>query len=250
MSVSDEHIEEMVQGIRPESDDLDQARAVRSRLRSAFRGVAASDALAERIRGQLATAMRRGEAQPHRARRIIWRLAPLAAAAAVAVAAIIFVSNLAQPRTAQAELASIHEKNQSASIMHHSDDPDKLAAFLKEKLGAAAALPKGDDVDLCGCSTVKFRGKSVASYMVRIGGKRVSIVIARVDPDSLGFGHKFSRGERTFWGCGSGPCNMVSMILGGHTYFAVGEASHDELTGVLMRLLQGSDAAGTSLPPR
>ena len=254
MSVSDEHFEEMVQGIRPESDDLDQAqrqdlaeaRAIRSRLRSAFENVVASDALAERIRGQLATTTKRDETRAFRARRIIWRLAPLAAVAAVVVVAMIFVSNLSQPGTAQAELASIHEGNLSSSTMRYGDDPAKLAAFLRQKLGTEPALPKGDDVDLYGCCTVKFRGKSVVSYMVRLGGKRVSIVIASVDPDTLGFRHKFTQSGRTFWGCGSGPCSMVSMVLGDYTYIAVGETGHDELTSVLMRLLPAGNAAGGS----
>lgn len=243
MNVDDGHFERTGRGSRPESDELTgQACAVRSRLRSAFQRVGANEALTERIHRQLAAASTRDRPQPHRTRRIVWRLMPLAAAAVVVIVATAFLANLGQPRSAQAELASIHETNvraEASDALHHKDDPVKLAAFLEDKLGTPAALPKGDDVDFCGCCTVSFRGESVASYMLSVDGEQVSIVIAGVDPDKLSFGRKFSRYGRTFWACRSGPCDMVGTILGDYTYFAVGNVGHEKLTNILTRLVRG-----------
>jgi len=252
MKLTDEQLEEVLQGRRPAPGDLDEsqrrqlaeAAAVRDRLRAAFETVSAPEALADRIRSQLADGPE-GQSgdRPHKPNiiRIVGRLVPLAAAAAVLIAVVPMLLNMGGPKpaaAAQAQLASIHEANlKEKDHLHHKGDRDKLAVFLARKLGTPAALPQGDDVDFCGCGTTRFRSKTVATYMLNLSGRRVSIVITNVDPGTLGFQHKFARAGRTFWACGFGDCRMVAMRLGQHTYFAVGETSHDDLIDVLVRLL-------------
>ena len=239
MKFTDEQLEEVLQGQRPQPTDLDdaqrrqlaEARAVRNRLRSAFAGVGAGDLLAARVRSQQAAGLLRT------ARRWL----PLAAAAAALIALGPLLMQLIAPRhagAAQAELASIHEANlKPGGQLQAVRDRHHLEAFLAEKLSARPALPRGDDVNFCGCCTARFRGRDVTSYMIDVSGERISIIIGQVDPDTLSFGHKFSRDGRTFWGCGSGKCRMVAMRLGEYTYFAVGETGHEALTDVLVRLL-------------
>ena len=243
MKLTDEQLEEVLLGERPQPDDLDEAqrrqlaeaRAVRERLRSAFAGVGADESLAARIRSAMGPAPRTGVIRAAR------RWLPLAAAAAALIALGPLLMQLVSPQragAAQAELASIHEANlKPGGPLKDIRDRHKLEAFLADKLDARPALPSGDDVNFCGCCTARFRGRDVTSYMIDVSGERISIIIGQVDPDTLSFGHKFSRDGRTFWGCGSGKCRMVAMRLGEYTYFAVGETGHEALTDVLVRLL-------------
>jgi hypothetical protein len=249
MKLTEEQFEDVVLGRLDEPDDLDEtqrqrlaeARAVHNRLRSAFVPVQAGQALADRIRAQLATETQSSVPQEHpRRRHIVWKLAPLAAAAMIVAG--ILVMQLVKPPTAQAELASIHEANtQPQGPLHHETNRAKLAAFLKQKLGTTPALPRGDDVNFCGGCTTRFQGKPVVSYMLELDGRRVSIIITKIDPDTLGFGRKYSRNGRTFWGCGHDKCRMAGMLLGDYTYFAVGETNHENLINILIRLLPESN---------
>jgi hypothetical protein len=222
MKLSDEQLEEVLLGQRPQPDDLDEAQQRQL-------------AEAQAVRAQLDRPPRAGVIRAAR------RWLPLAAAAAALIALGPLLMQLIAPRpavAAQAELAAIHRANlQPGGPLHAIRDRQKLEAFLTEKLGTRPALPTGDDVDFCGCCTARFRGRDVTSYMLDVAGERISVIIGKVDPSTLSFGHEFSRGGRRFWGCGSGKCRMVAMRLGDYTYFAVGETGHDALIDVLTRLL-------------
>lgn len=257
--LTDEQLQDVMLGAAEESDHLAacescssrlrEMQAVRDRLRSAFASVEAGDELPERIRGKLRE-VSRGRAAPVRMRgRLIrpWPLVPALAAAAVLVVGLGVYLYMAWPSpamAAQAELASIHghnvdEDNHRPGKFYTSADPQKVAAYLKDRLGFAPAFPRLDKgMEIRGCCVAHFRGTIVGSYVVDTPRGVLSVIVATDTPQSMGLEHAFDSQSRSFWTGGYAKCNMTAVRLGGFTYCAVGEVEQELLTEILTRLIK------------
>jgi hypothetical protein len=140
---------------------------------------------------------------------------------------------------AQEELANIHEHNISGSHSFYSDsDPDKLAAYFKEKLGFDISMPKSDQgLSLRGCCVRHFRETIAGSYVVETDAGVMSIVVVTDKPKSLGMGQKYEHNGEALWKSEFAKCKMVTVRIGDYSYCAVGEISHDYLEDLLLKLL-------------
>jgi hypothetical protein len=228
-------------------DRLAEKRAIAARLRSAFDSVKAGPALAEQIRIRLSTAA--GPAmtvQPilhkrvdHHIRRLWPALVAAAALVAVLVPLSLYFGTPSAAEAAQAALVRIHRENLARGHEFVSEaDPEKLAAYFKDKLGFNPRLPElGRGMALRGCCVRHFRGRIVGSYVVATPQGVMSVVVVTDKPESLGISSQFTKGRQTYWKSTFARCRMVSVRIGNYTYCAVGEISHEYLTELLSRLV-------------
>jgi hypothetical protein len=256
--LSDEQFEDAVREAGPGSPHLqecgecrrrlEELRAIRGRLQSAFASVTAPEALRERMRaaaGAGPEAVALPAPQPPRAggalrsplRRWAW---PLAAAAAVLAAAIplaIFLNQPSRAEAAQRELVQIHQQNLTDGHGFFSDDePNKLAAYFREKLGFVPAMPKlNQGMAIRGCCVAHFRGKIAGSYVVDTPHGVVSVIVVTDPPASIGLAR---REGQAVWEGNLGMCNMAAVRVGDYTYTAVGEVSQPSLTQLLGLLVR------------
>jgi len=252
MTLTNEQLEAILAGEQASPDGLDaadrarldEARAVRTRLQSAFASIEAGAPLTERLSAALRSASEAGAAPtptPVRRGRVIglarW-LAPVGVAAAVLlVTALVGSGGSAAP----AELARIHEDNLAAGKgFLRASDAEQVAEHLQAGVGFAPKLaPSGAGADLVGCSVAEFRGRATATYLLAVGGQKVSVIVTDEAPQDMGL----------VCGCGcgmtecacfhTGQCggrNIISVRLEGRTYSAVGSASPDVLKRILTRL--------------
>lgn len=254
--LNDEQLDDILQDRAPEPDHLARCqscrdrlaerRAVRARLRSAFASVRASEELAERIRryvGQAATGGPPGVAPgPGRTIRLQRWLVPVTAAAAVFLMGAVALYLFTRPEPAmgaQAELAQIHRDGQSPHTELYSDaDPKALAAHLKDRLGFSPAVPKlGAGMSLRGCCVAHFRDQPVGSYVVDTPRGAISVIVVTQAPESLGMKRTVRRGAHSYMAGSFARCNMVTSVLGGYTYCAVGEVPTDMLADLLEQLV-------------
>jgi hypothetical protein len=229
---------------------LKEKRAITGRLRTAFASIKASSVLAERIRSRLNTATEPAmTAQPiqdtHLGNHIkrLKRLWPTFAAAAAVLLILVPLSLYfgapSSAEAAQAELVRIHKENLAADHEFMSEaDPEKLAAYFKDKLGFNPRLPELDrGMALRGCCVRHFRGRIVGSYVVDTPEGVMSIIVVTDKPESLGISSRFAKDQQTYWKSSFAKCNMVSVRIGNYTYCAVDEISHEYLAELLSRLV-------------
>jgi hypothetical protein len=260
--LTDQQLEEILQGTAPESAHLEECelcrgrlsefRALQSRLRVAFTSVHADQKLSERVRSRLNhasagsnTVQPGGKKAPSQIYRLFWRAA--AAAAVLLLIAIPLSVYLGTPRTAaaaQAELVQIYQHSVSPHTELHADaDPAKLAEYLKGKLGFRPAFPRlGAGMSLRGCCVTHFLNEPVGSYVVETPQGIISLIVVKQDSKSLGLEDKLRRGDHTYMAGSYAKCKMVTSELGGYTYCAVGEVPHAFLADLLDQLvLYGQD---------
>lgn len=227
-------------------DRLAESRAIRSRLRSAFDGVHAPRELAERIRsrtGRPISRLARGARGGGRATRLIRWALPLTAAAAallIAVPLIVFFTGPSPAGAAQAELFNIHRHSLSDHAEIYSDaDPESLAKFIRNKLGFTPAFPRlGAGMSLRGCCIAYFRDKPVGSYVVDTPRGVISIIVVTETPKALGMTDTLRHGGRTYPAGAFAKSNMVTSVLDGYTYCAVGEVPGELLADLLAQLVR------------
>ena len=210
-------------------DRLAQQRQMRAAVQSAFAGVRAPAALAQRVQA----ALDRPRAKVIRLRWIV----PLAAAAAMILAAGLAV-HLFQSQPVRAGLIDIHERNLAAGHGFYTEaDPAKLAAYMKGQLGFEPGVPTlGEGMALRGCCVAHFRNRPVGSYVVDTPRGAVSVIVVTDTPELIGIERTVQRDDQTF-GVGSfARCNMATLRLNDYTYCAVGEVSIDDLVDLLGRL--------------
>lgn len=227
-------------------DRLAERRVIRSRLRSAFDAVHASEELTERIRSQISRPILRKPTSIHSGsdrtvRLYRWAL-PLTAAAAVFLIGITVFLVLTKPESAMAapaELFQLHQHNLSPHTELYSDaDPKALAGFLKDELGFKPAFPRLDaGMSLRGCCVSHFRRKPVGSYVVDTPRGVISVIVVTESPESLGMMDTLRRDGHTYMAGSFAKCNMVTLQLRGYTYCAVGEVPHELLIDLLERLV-------------
>lgn len=266
---SDEQLEEILQGRQPEPADLDtgskrrvaEMRAVRERLRSAFASVHAGGAFAERLGQRLTAAAKPTPVRRPTSRRVLrpwfWRVGlPAVAAAAVLLIGVPLWMHWSGPgdSSAQAALVGIHRSILSpppGMEFIEDDDPERVASWLKERVGVAPTVPCGSSGAAVKCCCVsKFRGKRVGSYMLQCPKGAVTVVLTEDTPGSMRLRHSKVRNGWTFWTCEYGPCKIAATRVGNLTYCVVGETSHDVLLGVLDQILgTGATPAGAPALP-
>jgi anti-sigma factor RsiW len=246
--LTDEQFEDLLQGTAPEPahlaecpacrDRLAEQRAVRDRLRAAMSSVHADQALAERIRrSMVAPASATQEPRRFRLSRAAWT--SLAAAAIVMLALTAGVFMISAPESAQAELVRIHEANLAdGRNFFTSDDPAKLAEYLKTQLGFEPATPRLDQgLNMRGCCVTHFKGQVVGSYVVGTPHHGLlSIIVVPQTPEQLRMDHQFTAGGQGFWSDTFATNHMVAVRLGDFTYCAIGEVPQDLLTQILLAL--------------
>jgi len=245
MKLTPEQIEDILSGQTPQGDGLDaedlarleEARAMRTRLRSAFDSTHASEALADKVRAGLRNA-------PAARGRIIhfpMQWLPIATAAAFLIIAPILYS-LWEPEPAQAgtmELANIHKVNLTVPEgFYATGDRGEIKAYFKKKLGfTPKLLDQCPELSIVGCCVTELQGKTIATYVVKLDDTKASIIISEDWPKKLGLG----------CGCGhphckcvhNGQCGgltIVSVRLGERSYSVVGALPAESLRGVLERL--------------
>lgn len=215
--------------------------ALRERLRSAFASIHADRTLSDSIRTKLRaeTARQRRRA---RARRLAWRLVPLAAAAAVVITAIGLFVGSGRTDTATAatmELHRIHQENLAGGPgFLRTDDPKQIEAHFKRELGFVPRVHRSEGaVQLIGFRIASFQGQAVANYMVKGKAGEISIIVTKGHPKALGLccdcGHQ---GCSCFHEGRCKDCTIVGVQIGGRSYCAVGNVSKKDLQDVLALL--------------
>ena len=121
------------------------------------------------------------------------------------------------------------------------EDPGRLSDYLESEVGhRPAMLCTGSGLDLCGCCVREFRGKPVASYVVKWKGTPVSVVAVPRSPAALGMvpAKGKTAASRDLWQARHGCCNLASVRVGEYSYCAIGQVTQDELVAVLGTLLE------------
>ncbi|MBM4026588.1 MAG: hypothetical protein FJ280_14485 [Planctomycetes bacterium] len=256
--LTDEQLEEILQGHAKASEHVDrcpvcqarlsQARVLARRVRQAFSSIHAGSELAERIRARTAAGRPAGGTRlgsrviPVRGRRQMW--SGLAVAAAVLMMVMLRSSPMGMlPRThaVPAALAGIHRTNLDflEQLLAEHGSPRECEC-PKSKSAKGAAMPccqRG--LCLCGCQVREFQGRPVECCVVREpNGPAISVVLVPDSPRALGL----TRAARTtgaghaIWQASSGPCNIASVRLGNASCCVMGETSQEVLIALLNAL--------------
>jgi hypothetical protein len=259
--LTEEQFEDLLQGKLKADEHLEQCtecrkrltekEALAGRLREAFVNVEVSSDFAEQLRKQIQETSSSAKTvritdHPglHRRRNRI--LSGLAAAAVLMIVAIpvgIYVSDAKQAQASQSELVKMHDMHVNAdpSDLLVSNDPEILAAHLKNELGFKPHYPKlGQGLNVRACCVHHFQGKMVGSYVVGTTGKDIiSIIVVTDTPKKLGM-KKMDTPDETghqFWKSSYAHCRMVTVRLDKYSYCAVGVVEHQQLYDILRRLL-------------
>ncbi len=255
--LTDEQIEDILQGSASEPEEMDERdrrylsrmRAVRRRLRSSFASVTAGDNLKNRVLSAIRAERGKASGRRRRVYRTMRIFVPLAAAAAVLIAAgIIPLFNTGGPEPAMAarsELAKIHLRHKGIDRTDHAcackcKDMNKASAWLRKKLGSDIVIPDCcNEVHLLvACDMEKFCGRNVGCYVLQTqSGKIVSVVVTPDSPDDMDLKHKGRRNGRDLWWCKYKTCRIAAFRLNGLTYCIVGEVPHEELFKIVDHIL-------------
>lgn len=254
MKLTDEQFEAILAGTQDEPADLSEderlqlaeASAVRGRLRAAFSSVTAGERLGERIgaalRAQADGQTARSRKPPRRAIRLSWRLAPIGVAAAALVAvALLFNFTADRAAASPAELARIHNDNLAAGgEFLTTASGTRAAEHLTSRLGFTPRIcPTDERTTLIGCSVVEFHGRRTATYLLAVGGRKVSVIVTAETPKEMHLPCGCGCGITDCACYHTGRCgedNIVSIRLGDYSYNAVGAAPPETLKGILARL--------------
>ena len=227
-------------------------RALGQRVRKVFESIEAGDDLRNRIHAAVANKPQNGSrataAVPFRnrtARRFYPFLGAAAAVILVAVPLAHFLGRTTVANASQLELLEIHHHN----LSEHSDmmtdlDPESVEAYFEEHLDHAPdVVVTGAGLNLCGCRVQSFRGQPVGSYLVETSRAKVTVIALREMPEALGMKElaDLSTPDVPIWGATCECCNMAAARVSGRTYYALGEASHEELSLVLLTLAASSN---------
>ena len=255
MTLTNEQLESILAGEQgepagldaAERQGLDEARAVRARLKSAFASVTAGAPLTRRIATALHAAPGAETAPPPttpsrgRVIRLARWLAPVGVAAAVLVATAFLDFGGAPAAAAPAELARIHDDNLAeAKGFFRAGDAGQVAEHLRAGVGFVPRVAAGGaEAKLVGCSVAEFHGRATATYLLAVAGEKISVIVTDEAPQEMGLVCGCGCGLRDCECFHTGQCggnNIISVRVAGRTYSAVGAASSDVLKGVLRRL--------------
>ena len=226
-------------------------RVLGEHVRKAFNSIEADNDLRNRIHAAVANNPQDGShatAPASFRNRAPRRLYPFLAAAAavilVAVPVAHFLGRTSQANASQLELLRIHHHN----LSEHGDmmtdlDPKSVEAYFEEYLDHAPdVVATGRGLNYCGCRVQTYRGQPVGSYVVDTSGAKVTVLTLQEMPEALGMKKMLglSTAGHITWVATCECCNMAAVRVSGQTYYALGEASHEELNLVLVTLAASS----------
>jgi hypothetical protein len=253
--LTDEQLEDMVQGRceAPEHvdqcpqcrDRLSEKRALARRVSQAFPSIHAGAGLAGRIRAEIAAARpttgtkARPSIIPLRTRRHIW--SGLALAAAILIVAIprsLHLDTAARVTAAQTALAGIHRINlDSLEQLMEDDGAARRCQCLAGRMDDGTPMPcctRG--LCMCGCRMRDFQGHSVPSCVVEEPNTPpVSVVLIPESPEALGMTldtGKTATGQ-AIWHATCGACNMASVRMGHGSCCVIGAVPEEKLVALL-----------------
>jgi hypothetical protein len=135
-------------------------------------------------------------------------------------------------------LASIHTAAKQNDYMKCCD-PGELCQTMSRACGQTVRVPAlSSSCALLGGKLAKFRGRTVAAFLLQYHDRRVTVLQLDMPISSLGFRH-LTRNDRVAWArCGFQTCAMMALQApGAPTFVAVGELPHEQLRTVLMPFL-------------
>jgi hypothetical protein len=224
---------------------LEELRAVRQRLQTAFASVKAPSQLAQRLRAAV-----QAQAETPRPIHVVpaWRMrvhrwipAMIAAAALlVAIPTFLFLTQPSSAQAAQQELVNIHKMNLADGQHFYSEDePAKLAQYFKDKLGFVPAMPQlNQGVAIRGCCVAHFQGQIVGSYVVDTPRGLISIIAVRATPAELNLTTQTSQNDLRIYQGTFATNQMAAVRVADYTYCAVGEVPQESLTQLLGLLVR------------
>ena len=251
-SLSEEQIEDILQGRREVPEDIDQDSrtclemhmALRDRLRRAADSMQVPAGLAERLSARLAQTGSEPAPTPVRKRpsvlKMIFTRPAVAAAAAIIIVSTAVLVFLGGPAPAQADVARIHREVLAGQDRFEAcTDPKCICERLEGKCSSCVELPaklEGNS-SYMGSALARFRGRDVAAVLVTIGTDKVTIISVPDNLDSLGFGHRFAKNGLEWCDCRYENCKMAAVGLKDRTYIAVGEVNRNTLVDLLESLV-------------
>jgi len=249
-----EQLEDILQGYTAEPEHLAQCaqcrarlaeqKALAARLKSALNSVQPPADLIQKIRSQTTAGSSGSSPAPRILRfrdlRTTWKTA-LSAVAAIVILAPVLILYLKPTPAHAAALVQIHQHNLSeTNDFFSASDPNKLAAYFKEKLGFDPMLPQLEHgLQLRGCCVRHFQGDIVGSYVVDTPEGIISVIVVSDLPQDLGMNKQSEAGSPyVFWTGHFARCHIVSTRIKNYTYCAVGQMTDSHLRNLLSRLLQ------------
>ncbi len=110
----------------------------------------------------------------------VWAAWPIAAAAALAIAAGMLWSYTIRKRAPvdlrQLALAQLHN---SKPLDFRSDDPAEINRWLRQQTGADARLPAHSTARLLGARIIRMGGVSIGAVAYRVGDNEATLLVAR-----------------------------------------------------------------------
>ena len=253
--LTDEQLEDILQGRTEAPEHVDQCpecrarlsgkRALARRVNKAFSSIHAGADLAGRIRAEIATtcpttgAKARPQILPLRARRHIWP--GLAIAAAILIVVIprsLHLDTGARVKAAQAALAGIHRINlDSLDQLMEDEASGKKCQCLAGRTDDGTAMPcctRG--LCMCGCRMRDFQGRLVPSCVIEEPNTpAISVVLVPEAPEALGMtlGSGRTATGQEIWHATGGACNMASVRMGPGTCCVMGDVPQEDLVALL-----------------
>lgn len=247
MTLTEEQFEDILAGgstpegfVDADNARLDQARALRLRLRRAFNGVRADASLSSRVQQALRSQTRGPGVSSWRLVARRWMPAALAAAVLLAfVPALLHVLAPAPAAASTQDLVRIHEDNLAAAGgFFPAADRQRLLAMFRDKLQFdPVALPDGPDVKLKGGCIARLANRQAGGYLLAVGDNQVTVIVSRDWPDDLGLACPCGKPHCKCYHKGRcSGCNLVSKRIGEYAYTVVGDAPADQLQAILARI--------------
>ncbi|MCU0913564.1 MAG: hypothetical protein MUC88_03245 [Planctomycetes bacterium] len=249
--LTDEQLEDILQGRGKASEHvewcrrcrarLDEKRALAHRVRQAFSTIHAGADLADRIRARVVAAGQ--ETRPHllrvQARRRVW--------SAVAIAALVLVvvmlksshvETSAHVQAAQTALIGLHHANLIAlDERAHDEGHHKTCECLRSRSGHGTAMPccqRG--LCVCGCQMRDFQGRLVECCTIQEpNAPSVSVVLIPEVPEALGMTRTATTTVtgQAIWRASRGPCSMASVCWGEESCCVIGQVPPEQLVALL-----------------
>jgi len=253
--LTDEQLEDILQGRAEAPDHVDQCprcqarlseqRALARRVSKAFSSIHAGADLAGRIRADIAAARpttgTRTDPQilPLRARRHLWPgLAIAAAILIVVLPRILHFDTSGRVKAAQTALIGIHRINlDSLDQLMEDEGSAKQCRCLAGRMDDGTAMPcctRG--LCMCGCRMRDFQGRMVPSCVIEEpDAPTISVVLVPESPEALGMtlGSGRTTTGQAIWHATCGACNMASVRMGQGACCVMGDVPQENLVALL-----------------
>jgi anti-sigma factor RsiW len=138
-----------------------------------------------------------------------------------------------------------HVQDNGLAVQFASDDPERVAAWLRGKTGLAVVMPPVQPTvcRLAGARKCKIAGQPAAFAIYRINGTPASFVVTNAETFDLEQMERSDRGGQTHWVDRHKGYTVVACEREGLLYAAVSTLGEEELLCLVVRRPQGADAA-------